>query len=87
MANIMLGSFLNGLSRMTGFTLHMEPPAFAADMSAALMGSLMAEALYGHRELLAIQTTFCVPDRRFQGFFLYLPEVGSLDKLFQVLGI
>lgn len=86
-ANIMLGSFLNGLSQMTGFTLYTEPPAFAADMSAALMGSLMAEALYEHRKLLTIQTTFRVPDRQFQGFFLYLPEVGSLDKLFQVLGI
>jgi len=86
-SNIMLGSFLNGLSQMTGFTLHMEPPAFAADMAAALMSSLMVEALYGQRELLAIQTTFRVPEREFQGFFLYLPEVGSLEKLFQTLGI
>lgn len=86
-ANIMLGSFLNGLSQMTGFTLHMEPPAFAADMSAVLMSSLMVEALYGQRELLAIQTMFRVPDREFEGFFLYLPEVGSLEKLFQTLGI
>ncbi|GBC93924.1 CheY-P phosphatase CheC [bacterium HR15] len=86
-ANIMLGSFLTALSQLTGFELHMEPPAFAADMSAALMSSLMVEAMYGQRELLTIETRFCVPERQFEGFFFYLPETGSLQKLFEVLNI
>jgi chemotaxis protein CheC len=86
-ANIMLGSFLNAISQMTGFELHMEPPAFAADMAAALMSSLMVEALYGQRELLAIETRFCIPEQQFEGFFFYLPDTGNLQRLFNALGI
>lgn len=86
-ANIMLGNFLSAIAQMTQFELHMEPPAFAADMAAALMSSLMVEALYGQRELLTIETRFSVPDQQFEGFFLYLPNTGSLQKLFEALGI
>ncbi len=86
-ANIMLGSFLNAISQMTGFELHMEPPAFAADMAAALMSSLMVEALYGQRELLAIETRFCMPEQQFEGFFFFLPDTGNLHRLFDALGI
>lgn len=86
-ANIMLGNFLSAIAQMTQFELHMDPPAFAADMAAALFSSLMVEALYGQRELLAIETRFSVPDQHFEGFFLYLPETGSLQKLFDALGV
>jgi chemotaxis protein CheC len=83
----MLGSFLNAISQMTGFELHMEPPAFAADMAAALMSSLMVEALYGQRELLAIETRFRIPEQQFEGFFFFLPDTGNLQRLFDALGI
>ncbi|MEN3000714.1 MAG: chemotaxis protein CheC [Armatimonadota bacterium] len=86
-ANIMLGNFLSAISQLTQFELHMEPPAFAVDMAAALFSSLMVEALYGQRELLTIETRFRVPDQHFEGFFLYLPDTGSLHKLFNALGI
>jgi len=86
-ANIMLGSFLNAISQMTGFELHMEPPAFAADMAAALMSSLMVEALYGQRELLAIETRFRIPEQQFEGFFFFLPDTGNPQRLFDALGI
>lgn len=86
-SNIMLGNYLHAISQMTGFTLHMEPPAFAADMAIAVLSSILVEALYGQRELLAIETAFKTPEHEFKGYFLYLPETGNLDKLFIVLGI
>ncbi|MCS6918900.1 MAG: chemotaxis protein CheC [Fimbriimonadales bacterium] len=86
-SNIMLGNYLQAISQMTGFTLQMEPPAFAADMAYAVLSSIMVEALYGHRELLAIETAFKTPEHEFKGYFLYLPETGNLEKLFNVLGI
>ncbi len=86
-SNIMLGNYLQAISQMTGFTLQMEPPAFAADMAYAVLSSIMVEALYGHRELLAIETAFKTPEHEFKGYFLYLPETGNLEKLFSVLGI
>ena len=86
-SNIMLGNYLQAISQMTGFTMHMEPPAFAADMAMAVLGSILVEALYGQRELLAIETAFKTPEHEFKGYFLYLPETGNLEKLFGVLGI
>jgi chemotaxis protein CheD len=85
-SNIMLGNYLQAISQMTGFTLHMEPPAFAADMAMAVLSSILVEALYGQRELLAIETAFKTPEHEFKGYFLYLPETGNLEKLFGVLG-
>ncbi|MFN4032096.1 MAG: chemotaxis protein CheC [Fimbriimonadales bacterium] len=86
-SNIMLGNYLQAISQMTGFTLQMEPPAFAADMAQAVLSSIMVEAMYGNRELLAIETAFKTPEHQFKGYFLYLPETGNLEKLFSVLGI
>ncbi|BCW95527.1 MAG: chemotaxis protein CheC [Fimbriimonadales bacterium] len=86
-SNIMLGNYLQAISQMTGFTLHMEPPAFAADMAMAVLSSILVEALYGQRELLAIETAFKTPAHEFKGYFLYLPETGNLEKLFAILGI
>ncbi len=86
-SNIMLGNYLQAISQMTGFTLHMEPPAFAADMAMAVLSSILVEALYGQRELLAIETAFKTPEHEFKGHFLYLPETGNLEKLFAILGI
>ena len=86
-SNIMLGNYLQAISQMTGFTMHMEPPAFAADMAMAVLGSILVEALYGQRELLAIETAFKTPEHEFKGYFLYLPESGNLEKLFGILGI
>ena len=83
----MLGNFLNGLSQMTGFELHMSPPAFSADMAMVILSSLMVEALFEERELLAVETHFRIPGQQFEGFFLYLPEMGSLARLFEALGI
>ena len=86
-SNIMLGNYLQAISQMTGFTLHMEPPAFAADMAMAVLSSVLVEALYGQRELLAIETAFKTLEHEFKGYFLYLPETVNLEKLFCVLGI
>ncbi|MCX7993304.1 MAG: chemotaxis protein CheC [Fimbriimonadales bacterium] len=86
-SNIMLGNYLQAISLMTGFTLHMEPPAIAADMAMAVLSSILVEALYEQRELLAIETAFKTPEHEFKGYFLYLPETGNLEKLFGVLGI
>ncbi|MCS7273744.1 MAG: chemotaxis protein CheC [Fimbriimonadales bacterium] len=86
-SNIMLGNYLRAISQMTGFHLNMEPPAFAADMAAAVLSAIVVEAMYGQRELLAIETRFKTPAHAFSGYFFYLPETGSLERLFQVLGI
>ncbi|MCS7208593.1 MAG: chemotaxis protein CheC [Fimbriimonadales bacterium] len=86
-SNIMLGNYLRAISQMTGFTLQMEPPVFAADMAMALLSSIVVEALYEQRELLAVETAFKTAEHEFRGYFLYLPETGNLEKLFSVLGI
>jgi hypothetical protein len=51
------------------------------------MSSLMVEALYGQRELLAIETRFRIPEQQFEGFFFFLPDTGNLQRLFDALGI
>jgi chemotaxis protein CheC len=86
-ANIMSGAYLTAISTMTGFELMLEPPAFVADMSAAILSSLTVEALLFDREMIAIRLQFLTPNDDFEGFFLYLPELGGLNKLFAALGV
>ncbi len=83
----MLGKALNGLSQMTGSTLHMEPPAFAADMAAALMSSLMVEALYGQRERRQSRPLFACRSASFRGSFCICPKWAALRNCSRRWGV
>lgn len=85
--NILVSSFLNAISEMTGLELPAEPPGIAVDMTAAILASLAAASpdLGDHALTIMTQLTDC--EQPIEGVFIYIPEPTSLGKLFHALGL
>lgn len=87
--NILTGSFNGAIATLTG--LHLEPsvPLLAYDMLGALFATSIAASGYVEDQVLCIQTSFSGERARQQvdSHFIMLPEVESLMRLFDALGV
>jgi chemotaxis protein CheC len=84
--NILSGSYLSALNKMTGFNLIQSVPGFAYDMAGAIISSSLNPLSKTSDYTLLIETTFIDGDHRIEGYFLLLPHIGSLDKILKALG-
>ena len=85
--NIMSGSFMNAIGAMTGLLLNATVPMFAYDMLGAVFSSsILASGQYSER-IMVIETVFYPKEAPIKGHFFLLPEVDSLDRLFEALGL
>src|SRR5690554_1843011 len=84
--NILSGSYLNAINQMTGLNLFQSVPAFAHDMAGAILSSSMLSIAENDYALL-IETKFINGDEEIEGFFFYIPDPGSLEKILNSLGI
>lgn len=84
--NILSGSYLSALNKLTGFNLIQSVPGFAYDMAGAIISSSLIPLSKTSDYTLLIETTFIDGDQRIEGYFLLLPHVGSLAKILEALG-
>jgi len=85
--NIMSGSFMNAIGGMTGLLLSPSVPVFAFDMVGAVFcSSILASGHYDDK-ILMINTVFYQEQEEIKGHFFFLPELGSLERLFKSLGL
>lgn len=86
--NIINSSFLNAIADMAGLCIHATPPLFAVDMTGSLVSAVAAEAEMGEVVVLAMQTRIHSTDSPpMEGFFLAIPSVDGIKRLFAGLGI
>lgn len=86
--NILTGSFLSAISDLTGLKLMPAVPCLAHDMLGAVLPAALTEFGHAEDQVLAIKTTFSrKAGGQISGHFFLLPDVGSLDTLFDSLGI
>lgn len=87
--NIILGSFMNAIGSMMNTFLPLSIPAVAHDMLGALMDILVG--IYGitGEMALVVNTPLSFPHHEgsFQGKVLLIPDPGSLESLFRLLGV
>lgn len=85
--NILAGSYLTGLSILTNMDFNQSVPSLAYDMVGAILGNVLQ--LYGEISdyALIIETMFIEEDKKVQGHLFLLPEPGSLETLFEQLGV
>jgi chemotaxis protein CheC len=87
--NIILGAFLNALSRITGWTLPTTTPAVARDMLGSIMdlvGSMFG--VIGESAML-VKTSLHIKglDEELGGTVIMIPDPGSLECLLATLGV
>ena len=85
--NIMVSSYMQALSQMTGFKIAQSPPGIAIDMVGALLNVPAVEIeKYGDKALF-IQDGFINEGEQVTSYLLLIPEVGYLRKIFKVFGM
>jgi chemotaxis protein CheC len=87
LGNIINSSFLNAISDMAEVPLHATPPVVSIEMAAAILQSIVLEACVSDYAALSIETRIYDASGEAEGFFLFIPTVGGLRKLFARLGI
>ena len=87
LGNIINSSFLNAISDMADVPLHATPPLVSIEMAAAILQSIVLEACDTDYAALAIETRIYDNSGEAEGYFLFIPTIGGLRKLFARLGI
>lgn len=85
--NILASSYLVALSDLTGLTLLSSPPAIALDMTAAILGAVAAAFASLDDQALTIVTHIGKEEAAVEGFFIYIPEPGSLSVMLRALNM
>ncbi|KUO65626.1 MAG: chemotaxis protein CheC [Gracilibacter sp. BRH_c7a] len=84
--NILVSSFVIALTQFSGIQLQPSVPALAVDMIGAMIDSVLLEDGRVDDNVLIIDTKLSGLDD-IEGKFLFIPDEGSLDKIFGVFGI
>lgn len=85
--NILAASFLTAISEMTRLSLVLTPPAIAVDMSAAILSAIATEFASLENEALTIVTHIGAPVGEIDGYFIFIPEAGSLSAILRALQV
>ncbi len=87
--NILTGSFTGAIATLTGLRLVPSVPVLAHDMLGALFTDSVASSGYLDERVLCIQTSFLGAFNQDQvdSHMILLPDVDSLDHLFEALGV
>jgi chemotaxis protein CheC len=84
--NIIVGSYLNSLSMLTGLKIVESVPSLAMDMAEALLSVPAIEFGMVGDKMLLIQTSFS-EDTDLNGYFVLTPDLESYGKLLKALGV
>ena len=85
--NIMISTFINALSGLSGISVNLTVPAFTVDMQGAILAVPMAE--YGGQSdyIMTIGGNFVCDGREVPCRLLLSPDIRSLNFLLRKLGI
>ena len=87
--NIISGSYLNAIAKLTNLVIMPSVPAVATDMLGAILSTTFIESGQYDDYVLDIETEFKqgVHSERLGGHFYYIPMPGSLEKILNILGV
>lgn len=85
--NILAGSYLNSLSKLTNLTLNISVPSVSIDMVGAILSVPAIQFGQFSDKLLFIETEFVEDEREVTGDFFLLPDINSFDKILKALGV
>ena len=87
MGNIMCCSYLNAIHQLTGLNMMVEVPDICKDMVGALLSIPMIHSAQLDDSMLFIKTKIHFNDSSLPCHILFLPEVESLQRMVETLGM
>jgi chemotaxis protein CheC len=87
--NILSAAYLNALSEFMGMILLPSPPSLAIDLSDAVMSATFLEVAQGSDFVFCVETEFQLKElnESLRGFFLLLPDLGSLTAILRAIRV
>ena len=87
MGNIMAGSYLQALSKLTEMTIDMSVPSMNVDMLGAIMSVPVATFAEIGDKVLYINDGFVIDGVDIKSNIILIPDMKSLDTLMKKLGV
>lgn len=87
LGNILSGSFLNAINRLTQFTCIQSLPSFALDMAGAILSSIALQQAQWGEQALFIESTFSEGEKEINSNLFLIPGPGSLEKILAAIGV
>lgn len=84
--NIMCGSYISALSRLTGLMITVSVPDICIDMAGAILSVPIIKGMKTSDSALLIENTFSMDGDIFHNRILFFPELDSLEKILQIFG-
>ena len=85
--NIIAGSYMNAIAKLTNLQIIPSVPAVAYDMLGAILSTTFIESGQYDEYVLDVETTFLQDNSEVSGNFYYVPMPGSLEKILNSLGV
>jgi chemotaxis protein CheC len=83
--NILTSSYIRAIGELTGLELVCAPPMVAMDMTAAILSAIIMALPMDSEHVLTIVTEISEVFSTIEGFFIYIPEPGSLPTILHAL--
>ena len=87
MGNIMAGSYLQAISKLTDLTIDMSTPSMSVDMLGAIMSVPVATFAEVGDKVLYINDGFVIDGIDIKSNIILIPDMQSLDTLMKKLGV
>ncbi|MGC8778455.1 MAG: chemotaxis protein CheC, partial [Candidatus Caldatribacteriaceae bacterium] len=85
--NILSSSYLAALADFTGLDLNHSVPAIAVDMAGAIVDVVLIEISKRGDYALLIETEFVEEEDKIKGYFMLIPDTGSLEIMLRAIGV
>lgn len=85
--NIIISSYVNALSGLTGVAIGLSIPSIAVNMLGGILSVPMAEFGYETDKLMMINGKFIVDNKVLDSNLLMMPDIHSLNYLMHKLGV
>jgi chemotaxis protein CheC len=85
--NIMIGSYANSIATLSNLEIKISVPAVTADMVGALLTVPAAEMGSVSDKIIFIEDDFLSANSTISANMMLIPDIGSLNKLMNSLGI
>lgn len=85
--NILASSYLTALADFTALRLNHSVPSLAVDMAGAVVDLILIEIAKQGDYALLIETEFIEEEDHVEGYFMLIPDAGSLEIILKALGV
>ncbi len=85
--NIIISSYINSLTSLVGISVKLSVPGISTNMLGAILSVPMVEFGYETDKIMTIGGSLICDDKEIGGNLILVPEMESLNKLFEKLGI